>query len=107
MRSRARSSTLQNVDYQAIQQEQWLRQEALQCLASASQALLAWYKEASRQGTDGARCARARSRVADAMALTVAPSLSPGARPYKGLACHRAWTSGPCDGGRTDGTRSP
>eukprot|EP00882_Tetradesmus_deserticola_P027689 GHRQ01030760.1.p3 GENE.GHRQ01030760.1~~GHRQ01030760.1.p3 ORF type:complete len:129 (-),score=66.95 GHRQ01030760.1:322-708(-) len=33
-----------------LQQEQWLRQEALQCLASASQALLAWYRASTGQG---------------------------------------------------------
>jgi hypothetical protein len=39
-----------NSDAQQLQQEQWLRQEALQCLASASQALLSWYRESTGQG---------------------------------------------------------
>ncbi|KAI8465270.1 MAG: hypothetical protein J3K34DRAFT_525495 [Monoraphidium minutum] len=47
----------QGGDYTAVQQEQWLRQEALQCLSSASEALLAWYNAAARveagQGDDG------------------------------------------------------
>lgn len=36
-------------DQQQLQQEQWLRQEALQCLASATEALLEWYRESSGQ----------------------------------------------------------
>jgi hypothetical protein len=48
------------VDSQQLQQEQWLRQEALQCLASASGALWKWYRKSSGQleaaaaATDGA-----------------------------------------------------
>jgi hypothetical protein len=30
-----------------VQQEQWLRQEALQCVASAAEALLKWYRQMS------------------------------------------------------------
>lgn len=36
-----------NADSQQVQQEQWLRQEALQCLASAAEALLRWYRQMS------------------------------------------------------------
>ena len=36
-----------NADSQQVQQEQWLRQEALQCLASAAEALLKWYRQMS------------------------------------------------------------
>lgn len=32
------------LDHTQIQQEQWLRQEALQCLSSAAEALLHWYR---------------------------------------------------------------
>ncbi|WIA22572.1 hypothetical protein OEZ86_009559 [Tetradesmus obliquus] len=39
-----------NSDAQQLQQEQWLRQEALQCLASASAALLSWYRQSTGQG---------------------------------------------------------
>lgn len=36
-----------NADSQQVQQEQWLRQEALQCLAAAAEALLKWYRQMS------------------------------------------------------------
>lgn len=36
-----------NADSQQVQQEQWLRQEALQCLASAPEALLKWFRQMS------------------------------------------------------------
>lgn len=37
-------------DQQQIAQEQWLRQEALQCLASAAEALFKWYRNTTGQG---------------------------------------------------------
>ncbi len=43
-------AALSGGDNQALAQEQWLRQEALQCLASATEALLAWYRQSSGQG---------------------------------------------------------
>ena len=39
-------------DYSAMQQEQWLRQEALMCLSSAAEALLSWYNKATKLGQD-------------------------------------------------------
>jgi brefeldin A-inhibited guanine nucleotide-exchange protein len=43
----AQSQLPQGGEYTAVQQEQWLRQEALQCLASAAEALLKWYRKSS------------------------------------------------------------
>lgn len=44
-------------DQQQIAQEQWLRQEALQCLASAAEALLKWYRQSTGQGAASAAAA--------------------------------------------------
>jgi brefeldin A-inhibited guanine nucleotide-exchange protein len=45
----AQSQLPQNAEYTALQQEAWLRQEALQCLSSAAEALLQWYRKHSGQ----------------------------------------------------------
>jgi hypothetical protein len=55
-----------NADSQQVQQEQWLRQEALQCLASAAEALLKWYRQMSglaNAGLPGAAAAAAAAVV--------------------------------------------
>jgi len=43
----AQAPISQNQDYTAVQQEQWLRQEALQCVSSAAESLLSWYNKAT------------------------------------------------------------
>eukprot|EP00879_Flechtneria_rotunda_P009955 GHRR01010411.1.p1 GENE.GHRR01010411.1~~GHRR01010411.1.p1 ORF type:complete len:1258 (+),score=566.72 GHRR01010411.1:286-4059(+) len=54
----AQASLPTAADHQQLQQEQWLRQEALQCLASAAEALWVWYKQNSGQGTPAALSSR-------------------------------------------------
>ncbi|KIZ07158.1 Brefeldin A-inhibited guanine nucleotide-exchange protein 2, partial [Monoraphidium neglectum] len=44
----AQAPLTQGADHTAVQQEQWLRQEALQCLSSAAEGLLTWYNAATQ-----------------------------------------------------------